>query len=464
LEGFRWIPGQGFESLRRRADAGAPPGPGVSLQLPPLWDHHGHVASLGALLEQADLRGCPTEEAALAIAAAAASDLPAGAWVEGFGWDQNLWGGSYPDRAGLDALFPERPVLLRRVDGHATWANTAALRAAGVSEHASDPAGGAYLRENGRLTGILLDTAMEAVAAFVPPPAAPTIRRRLLAGLEHMKRLGLSGATDMGLDDAQVAVLCDLDAGGELPIPLEGFSWVRPGEPVTVRPHHGTRFRLVGLKLFTDGALGSRGAALREPYTDAPGERGLLLWENADLRRVLREASAAGLAVAVHAIGDRAAGQVLEAIAEVSTRGVRLEHAQILDASDVAAMAALGVVAGIQPCHYLSDEGWAPSRLGARMESAYRWGTLARAAVPLLMGTDFPIEDPGPGRNFRACKTREPSSERLSTDEVLRAYAPPEWARAFCGGTLAEGASLRHWEEDPAAFRFVALAPGEEPW
>ena len=221
---------------------------------------------------------------------------------------------------------------------------------------------------------------------------------------------------------------------------------------------------MVGLKLFADGALGSRGAALREPYADAPGERGLLLWEDADLRRVLREASAAGLAVAVHAIGDRAAGQVLEAIAEVGTRGARLEHAQILRASEVASMAALGVVAGIQPCHYLSDEGWAPSRLGARMESAYRWGSLARAGVTLSMGTDFPIEDAAPGRNFRACRGREPSSERLSTDEVLRAYAPPEWARGLCGKTLAEGGSLRHWDEDPASFRFVALPPGEEPW
>jgi predicted amidohydrolase YtcJ len=268
----------------------------------------------------------------------------------------------------------------------------------------------------------------------------------------------------MGLDDAQVAVLRDLDAEGELPIPLEGFFWVRPGEAVNVRTHHGARFRLVGLKLFADGALGSRGAALREPYADAPGERGLLLWEDADLRRVLREARARGLAVAIHAIGDRAASQVLEAIAGVGTRGVRLEHAQILSASDVAAMAALGVVAGIQPCHYLSDEGWAPTRLGARMGSAYRWGSLARAGVTLLMGTDFPIEDAGPGRNFRACIRRGPSSEHLSTDEVLRAYAPPEWALGLCGRTLAEGESLLRWDEEPASFRFVALAPGEEPW
>jgi predicted amidohydrolase YtcJ len=460
LEGFRWTRGEGLEHVGERAESGAPLEPGVALHLPPLWDHHGHVASLGALLEQADLRGCPALESALSIASAAASGLPAGAWLEGFGWDQNLWGGRYPDRASLDALFPERPVFLRRVDGHAAWANTAALRAAGVGEDAPDPVGGTYLRENGRLTGILVDTAMEAVAAHVPPPAAPALRRRLLAGLEHLGRCGLSGATDMGLDGAQAAALRDLDTEGRLPIPLEGFFWVRPGETVAVRPHQGTRFRMAGIKLFADGALGSRGAALREPYTDSPGERGLLLWEDADLRRVLGEAREARLAVAVHAIGDRAARQVLDAIAAAGVRGVRLEHSQILSGADVAHMAALGVVAGVQPCHYLSDAGWAPSRLGCRMDGAYRWGSLARAGVPLLMGTDFPIEDAGPGRNFRACARREPSSERLSLDEVLRAYAPPEWARRLCGSSLAMGPSLESWGRDPDGFRFEARAPG----
>jgi len=130
----------------------------------------------------------------------------------------------------------------------------------------------------------------------------------------------------------------------------------------------------------------------------------------------------------------------------------------------VASAAALGVVACIQPCHYLSDAGWAPSRLGSRMDSAYRWGSLAQAGVPLLMGTDFPIEDAGPGRNFAACARREPRAERLGTAQVLSAYAPPGWARGLCGSTVAEGRSFQRWSEDPASFRFEALAPGGEPW
>ncbi len=384
------------------------------------------MAWLGALLEQADLRGCSSADEALARLVRAAAHLPSDSWAEGFGWDQNLWGGVYPGREPLDRLFPNRPVYLRRVDGHAAWVNSMALAAAGIHEDAPDPPGGAFLREEGRLSGILLDTAMERLADHVPAPSIADLRRRVLSALNHLREAGLSGVTDMGLEPAHVAVLEALDGEKALPIPVEGFAWVRPGQRDLPAPKAGTRFRLTGIKLFADGALGSRGAALSEPYDDAPGARGFLLWETGDMARVLREARAAGLAVAVHAIGDRAVGQVLDAVERSESGGVRMEHAQVVSEADAGRMASLGVTASIQPCHYLSDRGWAGARLGGRMNQAYRWSSLRRAGVPLLMGTDFPIEPPGPARNFIAAAGREDPSERLSAENVLRAYAPPD--------------------------------------
>lgn len=430
---FRWVPGKGPVQIA--------PGPGVAsllpsdsplggapcvLILPPLWDHHGHVAWLGALLEQADLRGCSSVDEALKCLVRAAAGLSPGAWVEGFGWDQNLWGGVYPGRESLDRLFPSRPVYLRRVDGHAAWVNSMALAAAGIHEDAPDPPGGAFLRDGGRLSGILLDTAMERLTAHVPAPSFEDLRRRVLNALNHLRDAGLSGVTDMGLEPAHVEVLASLDREGVLPLPVEGFAWVRPGHRGLPAPATGSRFHLRGIKLFADGALGSRGAALREPYSDAPGAEGFLLWETEDMARVLKEAGAAGLVPAVHAIGDRAVGQVLDAVATWGTAGVRIEHAQLASDDDVRRMAALGLAAGIQPCHYLSDKSWAGKRLGGRMNQAYRWNSLLRAGVSLRMGTDFPIEPPGPARNFIAAAGREDPSERLSIEEVLRAYAPPD--------------------------------------
>ena len=476
MDVFRWVRGQGPvrsvpEPRLRDVIEASPPLPDAPciLILPPLWDHHGHIAALGALLEQADLRGCSTEAQALSVAATVAGKWPQGVWLEGFGWDQNLWGGLYPHRDSLDGLFPDRPVLLRRVDGHAGWANSRALELAGFGDETPDPAGGSLLRDGGRLTGVLLDVAMETVAALIPPPSTQVLRRRILAGMDHLHEAGLCGATDMGLEPAHIQVLVDLDREGVLPIAVEGFAWVKPGQASMPAPHMGNRFKLSGIKLFADGALGSRGAALREPYSDSSGGRGLLLWEDADMARVLREASARGLVPAIHAIGDRAARQVLDALGAARVQGARIEHAQILSDSDLMRMSDLRIVAGLQPCHYLSDQSWAPARLGDRMAQAYRWGSLARAGVPLLMGTDFPIEPPDPGRNFRACTRREEVSERLTVDQVIEAYGPPAWARlggrstlVACEGPLALTSALEALTHEEMDARFVSVQAGAE--
>jgi predicted amidohydrolase YtcJ len=258
----------------------------------------------------------------------------------------------------------------------------------------------------------------------------------MVAALDHLRDAGLCGVTDMGLEPSHIRVLTELDREGCLPVAVEGFAWVKPGQAELPVPQLGARFKLTGVKLFADGALGSRGAALRVPYCDAPGERGFLLWEESDMARMFRESAIRGLLPAIHAIGDRAVGQVLDALDSAGVRGARLEHAQLLSERDVERMRDLGTVAVLQPCHYLSDRCWAQARLGDRMERAYRWGSLARAGVGLLMGTDFPIEPPDPGRNFQACAGRENASERLAVDQVIQAYAPPAWVNLGGTGTL----------------------------
>lgn len=406
--------------------------------LPPLWDHHGHVYWYGALLEQADLRGASSPEEVLRRLRAAEKSLSKEAWLEGFGWDQNLWGGRFPGLAQLDALFPSRPVYLRRIDGHAAWANSEALSRAGVAHETPSPEGGAFLREKGRLTGILLDRAMEPVSAAIPAPGNETVERRLLLALEKIKGQGLAGVTDMGLEEAHVAALKRLDAEERLPIPVEGYVWIRNESTDPGEPYVGRRFRCEGAKLFADGALGSRGAALFGDYEDDPGNRGLLLWEAEPLAKKVKELLSRGFTPAIHAIGDRANAMVLDALeASGCPAEARVEHAQVLRNEDLLRMARQRVTASIQPCQFLSDSPWASDRLGPRMAGAYRAGSLARGGLRLLVGTDFPIEDPDPSRNFLACALRDPESERLGLIRLLLGYAPPPAFGAQHPATLA---------------------------
>ena len=442
-----------------RADpalAGAP----FLVLLPPLWDHHGHVAALGALLCQADLRGARSPEEALERLRTSSVDLAPGAWLEGFGWDQNLWEGGFPHRRLLDDAFPDRPVFLRRIDGHATWVNSAALRAGGIGESAPDPPGGLILREKGVPTGLLVDAAMEPVARRVPPPVRQELRRWLRSGLRSLRAKGLCGATDMGLERAHVETLRLMEAEGELPIPLDGYLDVARTGLDDLPAHRGPGFKVAGAKLYADGALGSRGACLEADYDDAPGERGLLIWEPEALNDAVRRLAALGLPPAIHAIGDRAARIALDALQAAGwPSGSRIEHAQLLPETSIRRMREGGVIASIQPCHYLSDRPWAAERLGARMAAAYPWGSLARAGLPLLLGTDFPIEEHDPLRNLYALLTREPASERLTLAEALCAYAPapgslPRAHLTIAGLQARPGEGAAAWLEGGVARTF----------
>jgi predicted amidohydrolase YtcJ len=462
---FRWVSGKGLVRLDGRAlrlPSTLPPPFGEApclLLLPPLWDHHGHVEAYGSLLEMADLRGCLDLGETLSRLKAQAASLSPGSWIEGFGWDQNLWGGEYPDRWMLDAVFPDDPVYLRRIDGHAAWVNSLALCKAGIDDEAPDPEGGFLLRRDGRLTGILVDKAMDLVSARIPVPDDATLRRRILAALKDLRLKGLSGVTDMGLERGTFEAFKSLDREGALlPIPVEGFFHVSGSRMEAFEAYSGDRFWLAGGKLFADGALGSRGAALHGDYCDCKGERGLLLRSTSALAHAVHSVVARGLTPAVHAIGDRAVSQVLDAFSACrSPIPPRLEHAQIVADGDVERMARLGVVASVQPCHRLSDEGWIESRLGDRVSSAYRLGSFRRAGIRLLLGTDFPIEEPDPIRNFLASATHSNPGERLDVASLLAAYSPPPSAPPIAACTLVACETPRVLDGEPQESHFISM-------
>jgi len=426
----------------------------TALLLPPLWDHHGHLLSLGAQLEEVDLRGTASLEAAADRVHASAAFLPPDGWLLGSGWDQERWGGAFPHRTILDAAAAGRPCYLRRIDGHAAWASTEALGRAGLGPGTPDPPGGRFLRDGDGLTGVVVDNAMLPLEAILPAPAEADRVRRAQLGIQALAAAGVAGATDMGLKAADAESLAALDAADRLPLPLDGYLWEEPAEcpPLWERP--GETFRVLGVKLYADGALGSRGAALTEAYTDEPGSRGLLLHEPAALGEKVRAARARGAEVAVHAIGDAAADAVLDAFESAGGGPAhRLEHGQLLRPDQVERLARLGVAVSLQPCHWLSDRGWAPARLGGRAEWAYRAGSLARAGVPLRLGTDFPIEDPDPRRTLFAARTLD-RGEALPFGAALAAASPPAWAVQRCGATVVLGAVPEDLDEPERLLRW----------
>ncbi|XYH92884.1 amidohydrolase [Sorangium sp. So ce1128] len=455
------------------ADAKAFVGPGTRVVelpgravVPGLVDGHGHLYGLGVALETLSVRGTKSAEAAAAVVAEAAKARPRGEWITGRGWDQNLWpGAAFPAHAPLDAAAPEHPVALRRVDGHALWANAAAMRAAGVGRGTQDPPGGRILRDaSGEPTGVFVDNAMGLVEAKIPADPPAVRERRILRAAEEALSSGLTGVHEMGIDDETVAVYRALAAAGRLPIRvhaylagegrLEGLSGRAPDVDAT-----GTAmFVLRGVKLFADGALGSRGAALLEPYADEPATSGLLLMDREALARAARLVADAGFQLAVHAIGDRANRAVLDAFealgpGRAAALRFRVEHAQILSPDDLPRFSALGVIASMQPAHATSDMLWAPARLGAhRLKGAYAWRSLRSSGARLVFGSDFPVEEASPLLGIHAAVTRQDPSgqppggwmpaERLDLDEALLAFtAAPAYAAWADGqrGRIAPG-------------------------
>lgn len=414
--------------------------------LPGLVDAHAHLLSLGATLMSVDLVGTTSYDEVLARVKAAADAQPEG-WILGRGWDQNDWKAdasgkhAFPQGARLEEVAPGRLVLLSRIDGHAVLASPAALREAGVTQTTKDPDGGKILRaKDGTPTGVLVDNAISLVSERVPEPTDAVRRQQLDRALEVAAAVGLTGIHDMGVGADTLALYREYARDGKLTLRI--YAALRAGEPSLADfyakgPVTDDFVTVRAVKFFIDGALGSRGAALKQDYSDDPGNRGLLLMSQADLEKGVRAAVDAGFQPCVHAIGDRGNRVVLDTFknagAAAGDMRPRIEHAQIIDVRDLPRFAAEDVIASMQPTHATSDMPWAEERLGPeRIAGAYAWRRLLDEGTALAFGSDFPVERPHPLEGLYAAVTRMDKQgapkggwtpdQKLTFDEALSAF------------------------------------------
>lgn len=390
--------------------------------VPGLVDAHAHLMNLGFALLRADLVDAGSKDEVVSRLKAFEATLPDGAWLLGRGWDQNDWPGKqFPTAADLDAAFPDRPVWLERVDGHAGWANSAAMRRA-TRDLAGDwqPDGGRILRDAaGRPTGVFIDTASAFIDAAVPPPddalRAEALERALKAAVAN----GLTGVHDMGVSLADLKLMRDFANAGKLPLRIRAYADGDSEALATLcrmgaYEHASGRLAMRGVKFYVDGALGSRGAALVEDYSDEPGHRGLLVTEPAAYAAAVAKARDCGVQPASHAIGDRGNRIVLDTYAQALGEKAggdhrwRVEHAQVVHRDDLPRFASLRLIASMQPTHATSDMPWAEARVGReRLYGAYAWQRMRALGVPLALGSDFPVESVDPRLGLYSSVTRQ---------------------------------------------------------
>ncbi|MFH1843585.1 MAG: amidohydrolase [bacterium] len=388
--------------------------------IPGFCDGHAHLYSLGKALAEVDLVGTSSAEEVVSRARTAAAAMPPGIWLEGRGWDQNDWPQSeFPDRELLDAAVGDRPVLLRRVDGHAAWANSEALRLAGVDAGTADPDGGRIVRRSdGEPTGILVDNAIDLVRDLIPAVAPEEIRRRVGLAVAHCHRYGITGMHDAGAPNDRLDLFVELAEADELGLRLYCMLNDKPETlaawlPRGIYVSDDGMLTIRAVKLFADGALGSRGALLLDSYSDEPGNSGLLVTSREQLLDLCRQAGEAGYQVCTHAIGDGGNQVTLDVYEAVLTEQQldetrwRVEHAQILQPSDIPRFAGLGVIASVQPVHCTSDMDWAEQRVGPeRIAGAYAWRSLLDSGAVLSFGTDAPVEHVNPLHGLYSARTR----------------------------------------------------------
>jgi predicted amidohydrolase YtcJ len=412
--------------------------------IPGLIDAHGHVMDLGFSALTLDLSDTNSLDEAKAKIAAYAAANPNRPWILGGGWNQEKWKlGRFPTAADLDSVISDKPVWLSRVDGHAGWANSLAIKAANVTARTPTPSGGRIEKAAGVPSGVFVDSAQSLIQKVVPPPNARDRDLALAKAQTILLSFGITTIADMGtsLDDWMTY----RRAGDEAKLSLRIISYARGVEAMQMIGGPGPtpwlyddHLRTVGVKLFSDGALGSRGAWLKKPYADAPTQTGLGFMDDAKLRNLMSRAAMDNFQVAVHAIGDAANAQLLSAIEELSEtykgdRRWRDEHAQIVDPADIPRFGKNGIVASMQPVHETSDRLMAEARLGPdRLTGAYAWASIRATGAHLAFGSDTPVESPNPFPGMAAAITREgpdgeplggwQPQERVSREVALAGY------------------------------------------
>jgi len=388
--------------------------------LPGLTDAHAHVVRLGESLLMVNLMGTQSLDEALERIQSYAGQYPDLPWVVGRGWNQVLWEQDFPTAADLDRIIPDRPVYLTRVDGHAAWVNTAALQAGGITAETPDPTGGAILRDqNGEATGVLIDRAMYPVRSLIPEPTEDEQRLALELALEEMRTVGLTGAHDAGTSVAHYRMYKEFADNGTLTARIyamisgsgEVFDELAADGPVIGYADDLLHMRSV--KIYSDGALGSRGAALLEDYSDDPGNRGLLFYTEDEFTSMIEKVSTRGFQAGVHAIGDRGNRIILNAFERVrdqyGDQGLRhrIEHSQVVSPPDIPRFAELDIIPYMQPTHATSDMNMAEDRLGLiRILGAYAWRTFLDQGSVIAAGSDFPVELSNPFHGLYSAVTR----------------------------------------------------------
>jgi len=435
--------------------------------IPGMIDAHVHLLNLGTSLRNVDLVGTTSYDDVVARVVARAKDTPAGTWISGRGWDQNDWGDTrFPTHEALSRAVPNHPVVLTRIDGHATLVNAAAMRAAGLNAQTQDPSGGRLERAtDGSPTGVLVDAAMGLVNRHVPPATKEQTKTAVQAAIAEMNRWGLTSVHDAGVARPVIDVYEEVAREGRFNI--RNYVMVANNDSsINYYLQRGPqsalydgRLWIKAIKISADGALGSRGAALIEPYADDPKNNGLALVPPGRVREVAVKALRAGFQVNVHAIGDRANRTVLNEFEEafnqvpVVDHRFRIEHAQIIHPDDIPRFAQLGVIPSMQASHQTSDMYWAVNRIGpTRVLGAYAWRSLLNSGVIIANGSDLPVERTNPLISFMASVSRQDArgwpaggwypEQRMTRDEALKSMTI--WA-AYAGfmekdvGSLAAG-------------------------
>lgn len=432
--------------------------------IPGMIDAHGHFMELGFRALQLDLsktRSLAEAQAAIAHYAQANSNRP---WIVGGGWNQEVWGQGFPTAADLDVAYRDKPVVLARADGHAVWVNSAALKAAGITAKTVAPAGGRIEKlPNGQPSGVLVDAAMSLVDSHVPKPSPRERNAAFLKAQELLLSNGITATADMGTTLDDWLTFRRMGDIGQLRVRIMSYSAgvdvaLQVGGNAPTPWLYADKLRMGGIKLYADGALGSRGAWLKRPYADAAKETGLGFLADDQLLNLMSRGAMDGFQIAIHAIGDRANTQALDAIEEIGStykddRRWRIEHAQIVDPVDLPRFGRNGIIPSMQPVHQTSDRLMVEARLGPdRLAGAYAWASLLKQSGHIAFGSDYPVENPNPFVGWAAAFTRQdPQGQPPGGWQPQEAVSRLEAWRGFTSDAAYAGFAEK---------RFGILAPG----